>query len=426
MPKLNLTDAFVRSAPSVPGKTVEYADQKSPGLALRVTASGAKSWTFRYRNLAGEQRRLSLGKLETTSLAKARSSAILERARVESREDPVAIRKQAKADARRPVPIQTVSEIGAAYFAACGVGRHRPNAKRAKRPSTIDLEGSYFRRHVLPEFGSDKLADLNRQRIQAFIDRLAAGSRSAARQAKVVLHSIFNFAMWHELADSNPCQFLAVPQFAARERTLTHDDLRRFWSGLSSVDTTSDVFVSPGVKLGLELLALTLQRRAEVAGMRKEEVDHVARLWIIPGERTKNHRTHVVPLSEAALERIKQASELSGDSRFVFPSPRDPESSIHPAALSHAFRRICKSAKLKGIRPHDLRRTGATELTSEGLGYSRFVVSQVLNHASDTGGAAAVTGVYDRNSYLSDKRRALEAWAQQLLSIVCRPNLMRE
>ena len=69
-------------------------------------------------------------------------------------------------------------------------------------------------------------------------------------------------------------------------------------------------------------------------------------------------------------------------------------------------------------RLHDLRRTGATHLTGEGLSVSRFIVSQVLNHVSDTGGSSAVTAVYDRNAYLSQKRHALDAWAEQLAGIV--------
>jgi hypothetical protein len=42
----------------------------------------------------------------------------------------------------------------------------------------------------------------------------------------------------------------------------------------------------------------------------------------------------------------------------------------------------------------------------------------MLNHISDTGGAAAVTSVYDRNAYLPEKRRALDKWAARLLEIV--------
>ena len=69
-------------------------------------------------------------------------------------------------------------------------------------------------------------------------------------------------------------------------------------------------------------------------------------------------------------------------------------------------------------RGHDLRRTGATHLTGEGLSVSRFLVSQVLNHISDTGGSSAVTAIYDRNAYLAQKRNALNAWAAHLAGIV--------
>ena len=76
--------------------------------------------------------------------------------------------------------------------------------------------------------------------------------------------------------------------------------------------------------------------------------------------------------------------------------------------------------------PHDFRRTGSTNITGERIGIPRFIVSRVLNQMSDTGGAAAVTGVYDRNEYLPEKRRALDAWAALLTAIVAgeerRPN----
>jgi hypothetical protein len=72
---------------------------------------------------------------------------------------------------------------------------------------------------------------------------------------------------------------------------------------------------------------------------------------------------------------------------------------------------------VENARLHDLRRTGATHLTGEGLSVSRFLVSQVLNHISDTGGSSAVTAVYDRNAYLAQKRNALGAWVRQSVKL---------
>ena len=94
----------------------------------------------------------------------------------------------------------------------------------------------------------------------------------------------------------------------------------------------------------------------------------------------------------------------------------------HPLhAISVPYSRLELTIPATGVenaRLHDLRRTGATHLTGEGLSVSRFLVSQVLNHISDTGGSSAVTAIYDRNAYLAQKRRALDAWAGQITGIV--------
>jgi len=153
--------------------------------------------------------------------------------------------------------------------------------------------------------------------------------------------------------------------------------------------------------------------------MRLDEIDRDNRLWVIPGSRTKNHQTHAVPLSDMAIELIDLAlSKRLDESEFVFPSPRNNDKPIKAAALTRAFGRMKHALKLGDIRIHDTRRTGATNLTSEALGFPRFTVSKVLNHTSDSGGAAAVTGIYDQNEYLPEKRRALEAWAVLLQGIV--------
>ncbi len=148
------------------------------------------------------------------------------------------------------------------------------------------------------------------------------------------------------------------------------------------------------------------------------EIDRERRLWIISSTRTKNHRTHTVPLSDLALELIDRAlSVRNHESDYIFPSPRDAGKPINPAAMTRAFGRMKKALDLGDIRPHDLRRTGATNLTGEQLGFPRFTVSKILNHTSDTGGAASVTGIYDQNEYLAEKRKALDKWALRVLEI---------
>ena len=174
--------------------------------------------------------------------------------------------------------------------------------------------------------------------------------------------------------------------------------------------------------IGIELCAVTLQRRGEVSGMDTCEIDHDAKTWTIPSNRTKNGRAQIVPLSNKAVALIKEAMNLRiietahrrGDPDPLFPTARGARKSVQPTTFTRAFIEIAKAAKVDDARLHDLRRTGATAMTSERIGIPRFIVSRVLNHASDTGDAASVTAIYDRNAYLPEKRRALDAWAELL------------
>jgi integrase len=121
-----------------------------------------------------------------------------------------------------------------------------------------------------------------------------------------------------------------------------------------------------------------------------------------------------------AVELITQARELIGGKTFVFQSGRaDEDKAMDRRAFSRAMNRITKAIGIADATPHDLRRTGATNLTGERLGIPRFIVSQVIAHAGDTGGAAAITGRhYDMNDYVVEKRRALDAWSTLLKKIV--------
>lgn len=88
---------------------------------------------------------------------------------------------------------------------------------------------------------------------------------------------------------------------------------------------------------------------------------------------------------------------------------------MEPHTLTRAVNRLCKRLKVPTGSPHDFWRTGATTLTSERFGVRRFIVGKVLGHTAHEG--PAVTAVYDRHEYLSDKRHALEAWGRHVAAL---------
>lgn len=423
----NFTDAFVNSAEALPAKNgklavTEYRDTKVKGLSLRVTPTGAKSWTYRYR-ANGKQKRLSLGKIGIISLADARNSARQVIADVSNDGDPVLEKQLAKASENENMELKTITQVGEWYFQECAVGRHRPNARGAKKQSTIHMEVNYFNRCIVPALGDFELDDLTRAHIQKFVNGLAkkvdpktgkeTGSNSAAVKCKVILHSLYNFAMRNDLVEKNPVQFVAVAPIPSRERVLTEKELRIVWNTFQPPVDIQGLGTSPAICYIIQLCIVTLQRRGEVAGMTLDELDLEHKLWTIPSSRTKNKRTHVVPLSDLALEIIRKALAVrTQESVYVFSTTKaGVDEAIDPHSATRAFARFRKAVGLENMHIHDLRRTGATMMTGEKLSVARFIVSKILNHAGDTGGAAITTGVYDRNEYLKEKREALNAWA---------------
>ena len=421
------TDAAARAAKADPNRQVEYRVEGVRALALRVSPVGTKTWTLRYRNRDGEQRRQTIGTYPEVGLADARTAAAIALGEVASGADPAKALRARKAAARAR-KMSTVADLIEGYFEAAEKGRHRPNA-RPKRQTTIAQERAFFERLIKPRFGSRPIAELSRAEVQRFIDDIGGKSPITARLTRNVIRQAFNFGIRREATDKNPAQLTEVSRSTPRERVLSDDELKSVWRTLEAPEGVAGLDLAPGTALALKLAMVTLQRGGEVVGIHAREIDRAAKLWTLPGDRVKNHSTHVVPLSDTALAILDAAFGSASWIGYAFPSPRDKRRPITRHALSRAMQRIGVAIDIKDATPHDFRRTGATAITGERIGIPRFIVSRVLNQISDTGGAAAVTGVYDRNGYLPEKRKALDAWAALLAQIVSgtkrAPNVIR-
>lgn len=437
------------------------------GLAVRVSPRGKKTWTYRYRDAAGKQKRVSLGTYPNTGLAGARRRAGEMNTLRESGEDPASHIAEKKVEAQRDAAA-TLSGLFGTYAKLAAVGLHRPNGK-PKRQRTLDEESYYWDRFINPEFGARSVKSITSRDVRGFIARLQSeGHVSSARHCHALLRLLFGMARRSEDIDVNPMDIVdAPPKPENRDRVLTDQEIKLVWRALVALaegrpddvprlrepeGEDKPLHLSRSMALCLQLAFVTAQRDGEIAGLDGGELaltgDHPA--WTIPGERTKNRKTHVVPLSPLALSIIENAysqarlmanpanpanlvenqkakkatsglilanGAANGHSGPAFPSPRDPSKPITRHAVSRAMARLREHMGIEDVTPHDFRRTAATHMTGERIGKPRFIVSRVLNHSSDTGGAAKVTDVYDRNAYLAEKRAALNAWAEELLRL---------
>jgi integrase len=398
MPKRAITQLFLeRISPPKAGR-VEYWDTAQPGLCLRVSASGAKSWACMYR-VSGKQVRETLGTIaEIPRVADARALAEASIEKAKGGVHPIAERQ---AEAKR-LAMNTVNAAAKKWLAACKL-----------KPKTIKGYKQIFDHDVLPRWGARPLAEITKADVLELLndkatrrDRRRDGATGSPVQANRVLTRLRTFFGWcvaNDLIARDPSAGVRrpLPKEEARDRVLSDDELRAFSAATAKIDP-----VAGGL---FRMLLVTAQRRDEVAGMRRSEIDEAARQWVIPAARTKNGREHVVALNDFALKVI--AAAASGD--VVFP-PGAGRAGIDFARTKARLDAEMGEALKEPFVLHDLRRT-ATSLMAR-LGIEPHVADRVLNHVAGT--IHGVARTYNRFDYLEERRLALEALGRFVSGLV--------
>ena len=384
MPRVELTDRFVGASKAAAGAAaVDYFDSKTPGLNLRVTSQGLRTWYLVFTSPTdGKRARVTLGRYPQTGLAKARTMAIEARRQVDEGKDP-----RGTAVARDTMTVADLIESFLAKHA-------RPNLRSAK-----EIERR-LAKNVLPLIGSIRLADLHRREINRVLDPIV--ERGSATESVKVFKDFRAAVRWGVKRgdlDHDPMQGMDAPaKEGKRERVLSEDEIRTVWNRL-------DIMTKPCHRAIIRLCLLTAQRVGEVAGIHGHELDLKAGVWTIPAARSKNKNAHSVPLSGAAVAVIKE--HLDGEK--LFPDAGNTD------VIGKAVERALPGFGIAHWTLHDLRRTVVTGMAE--LGVSPIVLAHVINHRSVTK-AGVTLSVYSHYDYGKEKRQALELWASKLDAII--------
>lgn len=394
MPTIALTNRFIAAAKSPDAPQTDYFDSGTKGLALRVTNTGRKVWTYLFSSPKdGKRARLTLGTYPATSLAAARGLALEAKGHVEEGRDPRDV------FAEREAAAMTVTMLVDSYLDKYV----RPELRTA---AAIERR---LNKNVLPVIGGVKIAELHKRDINRVVDPiLARGKRVEAGRVFEDVRAMIRWAVKRGDLDYSPIEGMQKSSGnAARERVLSDDEIRKLWSWLPKALPRSRA-----MQRIIKLLLATGQRVGEVAGMRRDELDLAARTWALPGSRTKNGKPHLVPLSDLVLSLIKEAlADAGNDSKFVFPWGDAPLS-------AHAVAQAVGRRGQAGLAPwtaHDLRRTALTGMAK--LGVAPIVLGHVANHITTTK-AGITLGVYVQHTYGEEVRKALELWADRLTAVV--------
>jgi integrase len=405
-----LTDSFCKSEKPPAGGRLDYTDLRCGGLTFRISSKGVRTWAFRFKDPnTGASLRATIGTYPDIGLSDARTEADKLRAAVAAGTNPIETRRIKRVTAKERT------------FAAVAERFMVEHSRRKKR--SADGDDRNLNLHVLPKWKSRQIEDIRRADVIELVEGLVtSGKPVLANRVQSLISSVFSFALDADLLSANPCGRLRKRgEETAGTRILSDLEIRLFWrrSLLSPV--------SRGTGLAMRLQLLTGARPSEAAEIDLHELkapdSDDGASWIIPGERTKNKRTHLVPLSPMALAVVRSAREIiDEDDVFLFPSPIKRTAPIDGHALAVAMRRMSESDKLTGLgsktwkadppTPHDLRRTFATRLSE--LGIAKEDRDACLNHTPTDVGSKH----YDLYERLKEKRAAMNLWAATLSDII--------
>jgi integrase len=411
MPTRKLTDLFVERAKPPASGRLEYFDASFPGLALRITANGGKSWCTFYR-FNGRLRRFTIGTYPAIKPSQARREASAALDRVRAGFDPAA-EKRMRRDARPPEG-DTFGAVVDDYL-----DRH---GRKNLAPATYKEAKRVLQSRDLAAWRDRPIADISRRDMVDAIDRIEArGACVQANRTLARLRAFFNWAVQKDRVATSPAAGVKPPtKETTRDRALTGDEMRWLWTACDEIDWP----FGPLVKL----LLLTAQRRDEVAGIEWPEFALDKRTWTIPRERAKNKRTHEVHLSDAAGTVLRSLPRV--DKRLVFTTTGKTAVSGFSRAKRRLDAEMIKAKRRELLLPeangkpvpveipewnlHDLRRTAATGMAQ--LKFPPHVVDKVLNHVSGT--IRGVAAVYNRLEYLEERRAAREAGGRYVGNLV--------
>jgi integrase len=414
-----LTDRFISSDKRRPRKgRIDYPDALVPGLALRVTDAGHKSFVLiaRYPQNPKNPTRRALGDVGVITLEQARAKARRWLELIGKGIDPkVQEARQRAAEQRRQV--NSFAAMANEYLTREATKlAHHVQARRIIEAEFVKRWGSRPATDILPEEAAAA--------IRAIVKR---GSPAQARNAFGHGSRMFNWAIGtHEFGITvSPFASLRATDLAGkkvlRDRVLEDHELRAIWqaaNGLTSAEAVAearrrDVKRDPNQPLGypygpvVRLMVLTGQREREVSDMRWSEIDFDNRIWTIPSKRMKGKRAHVIPLAPEALALLKSLPRFSGG-ECVFSAT----GGVKPVnGFSKTKERLDKVSGVSGWVLHDLRRTMRTHLSA--LPIEDRVREHMIAHAQP-----GLHQVYDRHRYGGEKRRGFELWEQRLRGIV--------
>lgn len=360
----------IESLPIPTNGRMEYRDSTTPGLVLRVTSNGSKSFNL-VRRMNGSFARVTLGAFPDVTVEQVQKRVRELQGQIVQGIDPRELKRTSREE-------PTLGDLFKHWMI---------HAKQHKR--TWDADERQYNTYLKP-WAPRKLSAITKSEIQTLQNRMAEkNGRYIANKVLTLLRSMYNKA--GDIGFSKPNPTAGIKKFPEekRDRFLHGNDLRVFFSALAAEPNADlrDFFM---------VCLFVGARKSNVLAMRWEDIDFRTGVWRIP--ETKSGQPVVVPLVIPVIQLLAARRDALNGSSWVFPSHGKTGHLVEPKS---AWKRIIDRAGLSNVRPHDLRRSLGSWMAITGS--SLPMVGKMLGHTQPT-----TTAIYARLS-VDPVRQAAEA-----------------
>lgn len=354
MPKntIHFTKAVIHALTASQDKrTVEYCDDRTRGLRVRVTGTGKKSF-YVLRKFKGRTERIHLGRFPETTIAQAKTKAGEVNALMDAGINP----NEDKRERREEL---TATDLFNVYFK-----RHvQPHTKRPDRTQW------HFDQYIKKPLGSKKISDISKKMVATWHASIGEkNGKPTANRALTVLKAMFNSAIDWDLWDgTNPSSRIKKFKEKPRTRAVTPDELKKIYSALRC-EPNKDL------RDFIMVLLLTGARKGNVETMTWEDINLDSGIWVIPD--TKNGESQRVKLAPSIRSILRsRCTDNDEPSGYVFPGVGKTGHIVEP---KKAWIRVLEKSKIRDLRMHDLRHAFGSSLAATGA--NQFVIRDALGH----------------------------------------------
>ncbi|MDT7816276.1 MAG: hypothetical protein QOJ42_6192 [Acidobacteriaceae bacterium] len=366
------------------------------GLYLLVQPNAAKLWRLAYR-FDGRQKLLALGSYPATSLSEARSKRDEAKKLLAQGSDP-SLERKAERRAARLSRRNTFAIVANELFDKWRAEGDAPATLKKKK---------WLLGFAKAELGNRPIAEIKAPELLEALRKIEKrGCYETAGRVRSTAGAVFRYAIATGRAERDPSAdlrgALITPTVTHRATIVEPEQIGALLRALDGFEG------QPTTRIALQLAPLLFARPGELRTAEWTEFNVPEAVWRIPARKMKMRREHRVPLARQALSLLAELNEITGDSKFLFPSVRSWHRPMSDNTLNAALRRL--GYDKTEMTTHGFRAMASTRLNETGRWNADAIERQLAHQEADK-----VRGAYTHPAeYWSERVRMMSAWADYL------------